>query len=170
MIITPFVLKNISQIADMLNHTREKNHGFPQLDKDTLTNHIVLIGYGRLGKHISELIKKQGLEFIAIEGDIQTVKNAQKLNQPVIFGNAAQKNILESINIKEAASVIISIGNSKKLNHICEVVNELTDNTKTIVKVNKFEEKEALGKLNLSHIIVETEKTAVAMFDEAMKC
>ena len=169
MIITPFVLKNISQIADKLLHTKDKNNGFPKINEKDLTNHIVLIGYGRLGKHISKLIQKEGLEFIAIEGDIQTVKDSQKLGLPVIFGNAAQKDILKSVNIKEASSVIISIGNSKKLAHICEVVNELTQNTKTIVKVNKYEEQESLSKLNLSHVIVETEKTALAMFDEAMK-
>ena len=135
-----------------------------------MTNHIVLIGYGRLGKHISKLIQKDGAEFIAIEGDIKTVKDAQKLNLPVIFGNASQKHILESVNIKDASAVIVSIGNSKKLNHICEVVNELTHNTKTIVKVNKFEEKDQLSKFNLSHVVVETENTAKAMFDEAMNC
>ncbi len=70
MILTPFVLRNISSIADIFSKQREKNHGFPKIDKNSLTNHIVLIGYGRLGKHISELIQKDGLEFIAIEGDI----------------------------------------------------------------------------------------------------
>jgi CPA2 family monovalent cation:H+ antiporter-2 len=35
--------------------------------------------------------------------------------------------------------------------------------------VNKFEEKDDLSKLNLSHVIVETENTALAMFNEAMK-
>jgi len=169
MIMTPFVIKNVSSIADIFNSKKEKNNEFPELDKKSLTNHIVLIGYGRLGKHISTLIQKEGIEFIAIEGDIQTVNEAQKQNLPVIFGNASQVNILESVNIKDASAVIISIGNSKKLTHICEVVNKLTKNTKTIVKVNKFEEKELLSKLNLTHIIVETEKTATAMFDEAMK-
>ncbi len=170
MIMTPFVLKNISQIADIFNHSKDKDNKFTSQNTENLTDHIVLLGFGRLGKHISKLIEKEGLEFIAIEGDIKTVKDAQKQNLPVIFGNASQKNILESVNIKSASSVIISIGNSKKLNHICEVVNDLTNNTKTIVKVNKFEEKEALSKLNLSHIIVETEKTAIAMFDEVKKC
>ena len=170
MIITPFVLKNLSNIADIFNNKKDKNNGFPKVDNKSLTNHIILIGYGRLGKHIGKLIQKEGLEFIAIESDIKAVQDAQKLGLPVIFGNAAQKNILEAIHIKDASSVIISIGNSKKLNHICEVINDLTKNTKTIVKVNKFEEKEALSKLNLSHIVVETEKTALAMFDEAMKC
>ncbi|MEA3553218.1 MAG: cation:proton antiporter [Campylobacterota bacterium] len=170
MIITPFVLKNITPITDFFIRTKEKDNDFAPVQKEGLINHIVLIGYGRLGRHISKLIQKDGIEFVAIEGDIEIVKAAQKTNMPVIFGNASQKNILESINIKDASSVIISIGNSQKLNHICEVVNDLTHNTKTIVKVNRFEEKELLSKLNLSHVIVETENTALAMYNEALKC
>ena len=170
MILTPFVLKNISQIADMHSRKKDKNNGFSKIDKKNLTNHIVLIGYGRLGKSIARLLKKNSIEFIAIEKDIKTVKDAQKLNEPVIFGNAAQKSILESVHIKESSSVIVAVGNSKKLHHICEIINSLTLNTKTIVKVNKYEEKELLSKLNLSHIVVETEKTALAMYSEAMKC
>ncbi|MDQ7046957.1 MAG: NAD-binding protein [Sulfurovum sp.] len=129
----------------------------------------MLIGFGRLGQHISKLIQKEGLEFVAIENDIQAVKNAQKKGLPVIFGNAAQKNILESVNIKDASAVIIALGNSQKLNHVCEAVNDLTHNVTTIVKVNYLEDKESLSELNLTHIIVETEKTAVAMFTEAKK-
>ncbi len=169
MIMTPFVLKNISVIADIFNRGKNNNDDLHIVDNESLKNHIILIGYGRLGKHISKLIQKNGTKYIAIEGDIQTVKEAQELNLPVIFGNASQKHILESVNIKDASAVIVSIGNSRKLTHICEVVNELTRNSKTIVKVNKFEEKDELSRLNLSHIIVETENTAKAMFDEAMK-
>ncbi len=170
MIMTPFVLKNISKITDTINKTDEPTLDTAKLDISTLKNHIVLIGYGRLGKQISYLIEKSHMNFVAIEGDIKSVKDAQKQNLPVIFGNASQKNILESVHIRDAASVIISIGNSQKLHHICQSVNELTNNTKTIVKVNKHEEKELLEDLNLSRIVVKTEKTATAMFDEAMKC
>ena len=169
MIITPFVLKNISSITDIFIKQKEKNNGFQTISNKNLTNHVVLIGYGRLGKTIAKQLKEKGVEFVAIEGDIKTVMDAQKLCEPVIFGNASQKHILESIHIKDASSVIISIGNSKKLHHICQAVDELTNNVKTIVKVNKYEEKELLSKFNLSHIVVETEKTAQAMFDEAMR-
>lgn len=169
MIITPFVFKNLSQIVDKFSFIKESESECIDIQTDDLSDHIILIGYGRLGKSISKLIEKEGLDFIAIEDDIKTVKDAQKENLPVIFGNASQKSILESVNIKDASSVIIAIGNSKKLNHLCEVVNDLTKNSKTIVKVNKFEERDELAKLNLSHIVVETENTAKAMFDEAMK-
>jgi len=165
MVLTPFVLKNITLLTDkLLPNLDESNEILFKQGK--LTNHIVLIGYGRLGKNIAKLLKKEGSKFVVIEGDIKTVKDAQKLNEPVIFGNAGQKNILESVNIREASSVIISVGNNQKLYLICETVNELTHNAKTIVKVDNYEEEKELADLNLSHVIVETEKTAMAMVEE----
>lgn len=170
MILTPFVLKNISKIVDMFNYTAADSEEYTSLQKDQkLSGHIVLIGYGRLGKNISKILRKNNMRYIAIENDIESVENARKLGKPVIFGNAAQKSVLDSVNIKKASAIIISVGNSKKLHHICKSVNDLKENAKTIVKVNKYEEQEALKELNLTHIIVETEKTAFAMFEEAVK-
>ncbi|MEA3289486.1 MAG: cation:proton antiporter [Campylobacterota bacterium] len=168
MIMTPFVIKNISQIADIINQDDNKTIELKDIDTKKLKNHIILIGYGRLGKSISELIRLNGGEFIAIEHDIKTVKDAQSKGLPVIYGNASKKDLLKAIGIDDASSVIISLGNSKKLTHICEVVHELAQDKKTIVKVNKYEEKVSLSDLGLSHIIVETEKTANAMYEEAM--
>ena len=59
MIFTPFVLRNISLIADVFIKKRDEADAI-SVSKENLTNHIVLIGYGRLGKHISELIQKDG--------------------------------------------------------------------------------------------------------------
>ncbi len=170
MVMTPFVLRNISQIVDIFNRIEKVDEQVFKINSENLKNHVVLIGFGRLGKQIAKLLLKDGINFIAIELDIQTVKDAQKENLPIIFGNASQKSILESVHIKDASSIIVSIGNNKKLNHICEVLNNLTYNTKTIVKVDRFEEKDALSELNLYHTIVETENTAIAMYDEAMRC
>lgn len=169
MIMTPFVLKNISSIVNLFEKEDLENENLAKVECTKLRNHVVIIGYGRLGWRISNLLQKQGVEFVAIEADIKTVKDARKKGLPVIFGNAAQKDILESVNIKEATAIIISLGNSQKLYHVCQVVNELTDNTRTIVKVDRIEDKEDLADLNLTHIIIETEKTAIAMFDEVMK-
>jgi len=170
MILTPFVLKNLTQIVDFIDFRNKDYEDCSCVQgEEKLKEHVVLIGYGRLGKTISKLLEKNKMDYIAIESDILSVKTARKIGKPVIFGNAAQKSVLESVNIKEASAVIISIGNSQKLHQICESVKELRENKKTIVKVNKFEEQEELARLNLSHIIVETEKTAHAMFEEAIK-
>lgn len=168
MIMTPFVLKNLSKIVDVLSNHKHKNKDANDLFANTLENHIVLIGFGRLGRNIASLLKENGESFIAIENNIKNVIESQKQGLPVIYGNASKKDILKSVNIKTASAVIVSVGNSEKLLHICEVVKDMAQDKKTIVKVNKYEEKELLEKLRLSHIIVETEKTAKAMYDETI--
>jgi CPA2 family monovalent cation:H+ antiporter-2 len=165
MILTPFVLKNITSIIDVID-INSRNSEFPTIDPQKLDEHIIIIGYGRLGKRVSKLIQNDGKKFIAIEYDIQTVKDAQRDNLPVIYGNGAKKDVLKAVHIDHATAVIISIGNSKKLHHICKVVSELAHDKKTIVKVDRYEEKEILENLNFSHIIVETEKTASAMYEK----
>lgn len=167
MILTPFVIKNSGLIADKINRTDENLDEILEVNSDKLNNHTILIGFGRLGRTIAKQIEKDGGSFIAIEHDIKKVKDAQKSGLSVIYGNAAMKEILNAVKIDKASSVIISIGNSQKLFHICEVVHKLMQDKKTIVKVNTYEEKEELEKLGLSHIIVETEKTANAMYEES---
>jgi CPA2 family monovalent cation:H+ antiporter-2 len=170
MILTPFVIKNSGVIADKINKPDdEKFDDILEVNSDKLNNHTILIGFGRLGKTIAKQIEADGGSFIAIENDIKTVKDAQKNGLPVIYGNAAMKEILAAVKIDKASSVIISLGNSQKLYHICEVVHGLMQDKKTIVKVNKYEEKLQLEKLGLTHIIVETEKTANAMYEESIK-
>lgn len=168
MILTPFLLRNISTVSDLFLKNCETPTDALNPDNLDLKEHVILIGYGRLGKNIAKLLEEKGLQYIVIEGDIKTVKDAQRMNKPVIFGNAAQKSILEAVRLQEASSVVISIGNNQKLHLICEAIADLNHNVKTIVKVNKYEEKDALEALNISHIIVETEKTALAMLDEAL--
>ncbi|RXI24644.1 hypothetical protein CP959_10175 [Aliarcobacter skirrowii CCUG 10374] len=86
------------------------------------------------------------------------------------FGNAAHKHILESVNIKDACAVIVAIDNPEKLHLICEVIDDLTHNTKTIVKVTRFSEKQELESLHLEHIIVEDDVVARALVDETKEC
>jgi CPA2 family monovalent cation:H+ antiporter-2 len=168
MIMTPFVIKNSGLIADKIKKPDDNFDEILEVNSEKLNNHTILIGFGRLGKMIAKQIEADGGSFIAIESDIKTVKDAQKNGLPVLYGNASMKEILNAVKIDKASSVIISLGNSQKLYHICEVVHGLMQDKKTIVKVNKYEEKEQLEKLGLTHIIVESEKTANAMYEESV--
>jgi Trk K+ transport system NAD-binding subunit len=73
------------------------------------------------------------------------------------------------LNIYEASSVVIALGNSEKLYLVCETIRELSQDVKTVVKVNSYQEKEMLLELGLTHILVETEQTAESMYKEALR-
>lgn len=170
MILTPLILKNMSSMASKL--LAEDTLKMPEtynIDKDT-KGHIVVLGFGHLGQEIAHNLRLDGHNYVIIEHNLKFFEMGYKDNEPIIFGNAAHKHILESVNIKDACAVIVAIDNPEKLHLICEVIDDLTHNTKTIVKVTRFSEKLELESLHLEHIIVEDDVVARALVEETKEC
>ncbi|WP_375722855.1 cation:proton antiporter [Arcobacter sp. KX21116] len=170
MILTPIALKNLSKIAssllpdDIMDTTNTL-----AVDKD-LKGHVVVLGYGHLGQEIVRELKELNNDYIIIENKILFYKMGKDDKEPIIFGNAAHKHILESVNIRTSCAVIVAIDNPEQLRIVCESINELTKNTKTIVKITKTEDKKNLEGLHLEHIIVDDQVVAKALVEETRVC
>ena len=169
MIMTPFVLRNISSIANLLLKEEETEVNIEQ--HNSLHDHIIVLGYGRLGRKIADKLDKRGVSYIAIDNNIYNVEEAQKNKKNVLFGNAANKTILESVNIRDAAVVIVALDNSEKLHLICEVLTQTPTNAKVVIKVDRFIEKDTLkDEFPDYEILVGTEQMARGMVDSVLKC
>ena len=172
MIITPFILNNITFITNFLSRFLP-NYDQGSIEQDIINiktnNDIVLVGFGRLGKVISESLDQKWLKHLIIEGNHNVFKKWKNLWKNIIFWNAHQKHLLQSIDIKKASNIIVSVWNNEKLYLICEALTSMAPRSRIIVKANKYEEKEMLEKLNLTNILVETEETALSMLREIEK-
>lgn len=169
MILTPFVLRNISSIADML--TNEKDIDIDSMTKKEHTYHVLVLGYGRLGRRICDKLEQRGVGYIAIESNMHNVKEGQKEGKNVIFGNAAKKSILESSNIQDALAVMVAFDNSEKIHLVCDILKSMQLNIPVTIKVDKFMEKEELKKEFPNYkIVVGTEQVARGMVDSMLAC
>jgi len=171
LILTPIGVKNLhSSMLFIKKYILRKDSTIKPESWSTLENHVVVIGYGRLGHHLAHALNNRHTKYLIIEGNQTKFEFGKKENQPIILGNATQKNILESVNISKARSAFISVGNSRKLLNICLAVRSMNDNIKMTVKVHTYEEKQMLEKefLHNIRIIVETEETAKIMIEAAV--
>ncbi|KIM12712.1 MAG: sodium:proton exchanger [Sulfuricurvum sp. PC08-66] len=162
MIMTPLILKNLSKIADLLIK-HDTLEGTPQSFADGLHEHVVILGYGEFGQSVANKLKVDENFYVVVENSIDRFYSAVHRNEPVIFGNAASKLILEKANIKQAKSVIAAIDNPHKLYYICHELLKIVNHDKIIAKVHSIREKDALIALGIKHIIVENEETAKAI-------
>lgn len=170
MVLTPIALKNLSKIASsVLPEDIMEVPTTMAVDTD-LRGHVVVLGYGHLGQEIVRELKAIQNEYIIIENKIQFYQMGKDDNEPIIFGNAAHSHILESVNIKKACAVIVAVDNPEQLHLICETIDELTKNTKTIVKITKTADKNLIDGLHLKHIIVDDQVVAKALVEETKFC
>ncbi len=78
----------------------------------TLTDHAVLVGYGRVGSLVGEALKEVGKPFLVIEDADKTVAKLHDENIETIVGNAANGDILAAANLAQARQLIIAIPNA----------------------------------------------------------
>ena len=154
MIITPFILKNLTSLSDLLNKTSEIELEEESSDLET-NEHTIILGFGEFGQNIASELKQNNERYIAIENNIDSYSKSKKLGEPIIFGNALKKDVLRSANFKSAKKIIIAIGNQKKLYHICDIITKNISADKIIVKVHSDKDKELIKRFGIHNIVVE---------------
>ncbi|MBD3789927.1 MAG: cation:proton antiporter [Campylobacterales bacterium] len=170
MIITPFILKNIKSICDILTKEpgtlRER-----ALIGGTFQGHIIICGYGPVGQKLAQKFKEKNLLYIILEHDVKVVDAAiQKGESSIFLANAAQKMVLEHFNVKECVAIIVAIENEIQRQLICENIVSFGKEINSIVKVNNSAEEQVVASLGIQHIVNDRETIADMLAEKALAC
>lgn len=170
MILTPFVLKNIKKLADML-HSEPTGLRDRALQSDSYRDHIIICGYGLVGQKLVKQFKERKLLYVVLEHDVKIVdKVLEQGEEPIYFANAAQKMVLSHFNVNQCTAIIVTIENEIQRQLICENIASFKSDINSIVKVNNKEEEELLSSLGMKHIINSRDTIADMLAQEALAC
>jgi CPA2 family monovalent cation:H+ antiporter-2 len=168
MILTPFILRYIYKIADLFDKDTQKFEEF-EIKPAEVKGHIVLIGYDKIGQRVARKLTKAGISYIAIDKQIELVKEGLKNGDNVIFGNAANKRVLESLNIQDASAVIITTLNEEHTHLITENILDINPNLNIIVLTDDEIEKEFYKNHNV-YVIDKSKELAEKLIKLALRC
>lgn len=80
--------------------------------KPALKNHAIVIGYGRVGKHLAQLLKDRGVELIVVDSNGDLIEQARTNGMTAIRGNAASADLMEELSAANATHALIAIPNA----------------------------------------------------------
>lgn len=153
MILTPFILKNIKTLADLL-FVEPKVLRERALVSTGYKNHIIVCGYGPVGKKLIKNFKENNVLYVILEHDIKLVDDAIAEGEENIFlANAAQKSVLEHFGIKDAMVIFTAINNSHQLRLVCENIDSFGKGINSVVTVKNDSQEESISDLNITHVI-----------------
>ncbi len=166
MVLTPIILKNLTQITDKVIKKDDPTEEITQMQTEKIRDHVVILGYGEFGQSVANAFKSRGDLYIIVENDIHSYYKGLKNDEPIIFGNALKKDILKNTYLKDAKKIIVAIDNPKKLYQICETLKTFVPNDKILVKVHSNREKDSIKELNINNIIVENVEVSKAVINK----
>ena len=74
-----------------------------------VAGHVILCGYGRVGSAVAEALDTFHVRWVAIENDPDIVRGLRERGIPSLFGNAAQRGLLERAGAAQAALVVVAL-------------------------------------------------------------
>lgn len=155
LILTPMIHKLSMPLWRFLG---SKSKIFSTLDKvnkdgDELTNHIIICGYGRVGRWIGHTLKDLNIDFVVIDLDPNIVQECKERGLRVIHGDPIEKEVLKIAGILTAKAIVIAIPDRISHESIITHVQTLAPQTKIISRVHFDEDYEKLKTLKVNKLV-----------------
>ncbi len=132
--------------------------GAPGADDDTVepskqTGHVVLVGYGQVGRIVAEGLKRTDSPLVVIEDSDHDVAAARQAGLDVVFGNAASPQVLQLANLAEARTLLVAISNGYEAGTVCESGRKLNPQVRIMARAYSEEEEAHLRGLGADVVI-----------------
>jgi CPA2 family monovalent cation:H+ antiporter-2 len=178
MILTPFVIIFSEDIVDKLMGFSRKlgveSNPVSAEDKADivdykLENHLVIIGYGINGSNLAKAASVSNIPYVVIEMNAETVKREKAKGVPIIFGDATQDHILETVHLANARVAVIAVSDNFATQTIIKNIRKLSDSLYLLVRTRYVKETSELIALGADEVIPEEFETSVQIFTNVLQ-
>jgi CPA2 family monovalent cation:H+ antiporter-2 len=112
MMATPLIAAGARRLAALVEKREaERAHAGNLAALEGLEGHIVIAGFGRVGRTLGALCDAEGLTYIALDVDSANVAEGRRDKLPVYFGDAARIEMLRRACLAAARALVLTMDN-----------------------------------------------------------
>jgi CPA2 family monovalent cation:H+ antiporter-2 len=112
-----------------------------------LHDHVILVGYGRIGATVSEALARAGAPEVVIEEQERVVADLRKRGALAIRGDATRADVLERAKVRAAKLLIITAPEPVRARRIVEVAREANPHITIAIRTHSANEQAFLDHL-----------------------
>ena len=106
-----------------------------------LTNHYIIAGYGRVGRHVAREFDKKRVPFVVVEKEHDAVERIIGDGYTCVEGDATDEDILRQVHIDEAQTLISTLPEEAQNVYLTLTARQMNSKLKIIARAD-FEEGE----------------------------
>jgi CPA2 family monovalent cation:H+ antiporter-2 len=129
-------------------------HGpVPEPPSEELIDHVVIVGYGRVGQHLVTVLGRLGVPFLIVEMDAGHVAEFEQQGVPVLFGDAANSEILTHTGLERARALVVTVPDEASAEIIVATAHEIAPNLPIIARAATHSGVSRLARLGARDVI-----------------
>lgn len=170
MAVTPWLINKSGALASFLSKTPQVAFASEGLNEtsDRPTPEVLIVGFGRVGQSIAKMMKLEGLGFFVIDIDPVRVQESRAAGEYIYYGDAEQKSILISAQLKQVKLVIITFDNHEKSLGVIKTIKSIDEEISIIVRTRKDYKMDDLYLAGAMQVVPEMQEGSLMLISQVL--
>lgn len=123
----------------------------------------IVVGFGPVGRTITAILREFEIQPVIVDLNIDTVRVLIDRGEQAVYGDAAQREILEAAGIAAAKYLLITVPDLQTRTVVILVARELNPELKVFVRARYLEERAWLEEIGASEVCYEEAEAAIGL-------
>ena len=163
----PFVSLFARRTAQRVAKQATGNAPAPQLPPSDHAKRVIVVGHGRVGQLVCDLLDKHEISYIAADRDAARVERWRKLGRAVYFGDASNPLFLQRCGIDEATGVIVTI-DTAAVDDVVRAVRARRSDVMIVARAHDAQHARHLYTLAVTDTVPETIEASLQLAESAL--
>jgi len=113
--LNPFMYRLLPSVENLLRKLpgfgsdRDAHPPLPEAEVSHLKDHVVIVGYGRVGKHLVDVLVLLKIPLLVIESDNERWTLLKNRNVPSLYGDVGNSEIITHAHLEDARALVVTV-------------------------------------------------------------
>ncbi len=155
MIGIPLLIRTLGRGATSAHMNEAAVAGLTPQHDDGLER-VIVIGYGRVGQLVAEMLTRHDLRFLAIDADPTLVAKERACGHTIFYGDATQIELLRRCGIQSARALVVTLDNADAVGSIVRAARSVRPDLTIVARARDAMHATELYALKVTDAVPET--------------
>lgn len=138
------------------------------LPPDDHSARAIVVGLGRVGRLVGEMLEQHKVPYIAIDADPALIASQRRAGRPAFFGNATKPDFLRLCGLEEATALIVTIDNPRAVDETVMAARALRPDLVIVARARDARHARHLYEIGVNDAVPETIEASLQLSEAAL--
>jgi CPA2 family monovalent cation:H+ antiporter-2 len=129
---------------------------------------VIIVGYGRVGALIGEMLAVHSVPFIAVDVDPNLIASERRAGKPVYFGDASREEFLRRCGIETARALVVTMDTPRANEAVVAAARRLRPDITLVARARDAAHARTLYRLGVTDVVPETVEASLQMSEATL--
>jgi monovalent cation:H+ antiporter-2, CPA2 family len=142
--------------------------GALEIPPESEDSRVIIVGYGRVGALIGDMLDRHSIPFIAVDSDARLTTRARSDGKPVYYGDAARPEYLRHCGLETARAVVVTMDSPAANEAVVETTRRLRPEVTLVARARDANHARALYGLGVTDAVPETIEASLQLSEAVL--